>query len=118
MLNKKSANGTVVDRVRAVGLETSKEIQHFGTVARLPIALDASICAASVDNLNQVLADTKTLADMYKKHHWQVSGPPSTSCTSCSTSTSLSRCSSWTLRPSASSRSAASPSPCRTTLPR
>ena len=75
MLNKKSANGTVVDRVRAVNLQTSKEIQHFGTVARLPIALDASICAASVDNLNQVLADTKTLADMYKKHHWQVSGP-------------------------------------------
>jgi len=75
MLNKKSANGTVVDRVRPIGLETSKEIQHFGTVARLPIALDASICAASVDNLNQVLADTKTLADMYKKHHWQVSGP-------------------------------------------
>jgi len=75
MLNKKSANGTVVDRVRAVNLQTSKEIQHFGTVARLPIALDVSICAASVDNLNQVLADTKTLADMYKKHHWQVSGP-------------------------------------------
>ena len=75
MLNKKSANGTIVDRVRAVGLQTSKEIQHFGTVARLPIALDASICAVSVDNLNQVLADTKTLADMYKKHHWQVSGP-------------------------------------------
>src|SRR5947209_14334604 len=75
MLNKKSANGTVVDRVRPIGLETSKEIQHFGTVARLPIALDASICAASVDNLNQVLADTKTLRDMYKKHHWQVSGP-------------------------------------------
>src|SRR2546429_6948184 len=75
MLNKKSAYGTVVDRVRPIGLETSKEIQHFGTVARLPIALDASICAASVDNLNQVLADTKTLADMYKKHHWQVSGP-------------------------------------------
>jgi starvation-inducible DNA-binding protein len=75
MPNKKSANGTIVDRVRAVGLQTSKEIQQFGTVARLPIALDASICAASVDNLNQVLADTKTLADMYKKHHWQVSGP-------------------------------------------
>src|SRR5947209_15610506 len=75
MLNKKSANGTVVDRVRPIGLQTSKEIQHFGTVARLPIALDASICVASVDNLNRVLADTKTLADMYKKHHWQVSGP-------------------------------------------
>ncbi len=75
MPNKKSANGTVVDRVRAVGLETPKEIQHFGTIARLPIALDASMCAAGVENLNQVLADTKTLTDMYKKHHWQVSGP-------------------------------------------
>src|SRR3989442_2935709 len=75
MLNKKSANGTIVDRVRAVGLPTSKEVQHFGTVARLPIALDASICAASVENLNQVLVDTKTLTGMYKKHHWQVSGP-------------------------------------------
>ncbi len=75
MLNKKSANGTIVDRVRAVGLQTSKEIQHFGTIARLPIALEASICAVSVENLNQVLVDTKTLTDMYKKHHWQVSGP-------------------------------------------
>ena len=75
MLNKKSANGTIVDRVRAVGLQTSKEIQHFGTIARLPIALDASICAASVENLNQVLVDTKMLTDMYRKHHWQVSGP-------------------------------------------
>src|SRR3989454_2841738 len=75
MLNKKSANGTIVDRVRAVGLQTSKEIQHFGTIARLPIALDAAICAASVENLNQVLVDTKTLTDMYRKHHWQVSGP-------------------------------------------
>jgi starvation-inducible DNA-binding protein len=75
MLNKKSANGTIVDRVRAISLQTSKEIQRYGTIARLPIALEASICAASVENLNQVLADTKTLADMYKKHHWQVSGP-------------------------------------------
>jgi starvation-inducible DNA-binding protein len=30
---------------------------------------------ASVGNLNQILADTMTLRDMYKKHHWQVSGP-------------------------------------------
>jgi len=74
-MTTKSANGTVVDRVRAVGLQVAKEIQHYGTIARLPIALEASICARSVENLNQVLADTKTLADMYKKHHWQVSGP-------------------------------------------
>jgi starvation-inducible DNA-binding protein len=35
--------------------------------------LDAS--AASIDNLNQLLADTLTLRDLYKKHHWQASGP-------------------------------------------
>ena len=75
MLNKKSANGTIVERVHAVSLQASKEIQHFGTIARLPIALEASVCAGSVENLNQVLGDTKTLTDMYKKHHWQVSGP-------------------------------------------
>jgi starvation-inducible DNA-binding protein len=28
-----------------------------------------------VANLNQILADTITLRDMYKKHHWQVAGP-------------------------------------------
>ena len=29
----------------------------------------------SAANLNQLLADTITLRDLYKKHHWQVSGP-------------------------------------------
>jgi starvation-inducible DNA-binding protein len=28
-----------------------------------------------VAKLNQLLADSITLRDMYKKHHWQVSGP-------------------------------------------
>src|SRR5208282_4400252 len=32
------------------------------------------VCAASAENLNQILADTMTLRDMYKKHHWQVAG--------------------------------------------
>jgi hypothetical protein len=35
MHNKKSVNGTVVDRVQAVSLQASKEVQHFGTIARL-----------------------------------------------------------------------------------
>ena len=34
-----------------------------------------SACSESVDNLNQLLADTITLRDLYKKHHWQVAGP-------------------------------------------
>jgi starvation-inducible DNA-binding protein len=50
------------------------EIQPFGKIARLPIALDEVLCAQSIENLNQLLADTMTLRDMYKKHHWQVAG--------------------------------------------
>jgi starvation-inducible DNA-binding protein len=36
--------------------------------------LGESVCKASVENLNQLIADTITLRDMYKKHHWQVAG--------------------------------------------
>jgi starvation-inducible DNA-binding protein len=51
------------------------EIQPFGHLIRMPIALSESACAEAVNNLNQLLADTMTLRDLYKKHHWQVSGP-------------------------------------------
>jgi len=44
-------------------------------LVKLPIALAESVCKESVDNLNQLLADTITLRDLYKKHHWQVAGP-------------------------------------------
>jgi starvation-inducible DNA-binding protein len=54
--------------------QRAKEIQHYGAVARLPIGLDEKVCKASVESLNQVLADTMTLRDLYKKHHWQVAG--------------------------------------------
>lgn len=50
------------------------EIQPYGKIAKLPIALDEKTCANSAENLNQLLADTMTLRDMYKKHHWQVAG--------------------------------------------
>lgn len=49
-------------------------LQEYGTVIHLPIGLEADVCLKSVNNLNQVLADTITLRDMYKKHHWQVAG--------------------------------------------
>src|SRR5712672_4334973 len=52
----------------------AREIQPYGKIAKLPIALDEKVCAASTENLNQVLADTITLRDLYKKHHWQVAG--------------------------------------------
>jgi len=50
--------------------------QRYGTVAqRLPIGLEENVRQESVTMLNQLLADTITLRDMYKKHHWQVVGP-------------------------------------------
>ena len=52
-----------------------KEIQKFGEVVTLPIGLAPEACQASIKHLNQLLADTITLRDMYKKHHWQVTGP-------------------------------------------
>ncbi len=51
------------------------EIQSYGTVTNRALALDHKVRLASVERLNQILADTMTLRDMYKKHHWQVSGP-------------------------------------------
>jgi len=52
----------------------AREIQPYGKIAKLSIALDETACESSINNLNQILADTMTLRDMYKKHHWQVAG--------------------------------------------
>jgi starvation-inducible DNA-binding protein len=51
------------------------EIQPYGHLISLPIALAESVRKEGVENLNQLLADTMTLRDLYKKHHWQVAGP-------------------------------------------
>lgn len=55
--------------------QRAKPIQAFGTIVKLPIGLSEKTCAASCAALNQLLADTMTLRDLYKKHHWQVAGP-------------------------------------------
>src|SRR5271154_1864636 len=62
-------------RSKPIEHQHAPEIQPYGKIAKLPIALDEKVCAASCENLNQILADTMTLRDMYKKHHWQVTGP-------------------------------------------
>jgi starvation-inducible DNA-binding protein len=54
--------------------QEAHEIQAYGSVVAMPIALAEETRRASADNLNQLLADTITLRDLYKKHHWQVSG--------------------------------------------
>ncbi len=55
--------------------QRGKEIQPYGSLTRLPLGLDEKACQTSVELLNQILADTITLRDLYKKSHWQVSGP-------------------------------------------
>ncbi len=54
----------------------AKEIQKFGTViADMPHYLDEKVRREMCEMLNVLLADTLAMRDMYKKHHWQVSGP-------------------------------------------
>ena len=67
-------NGHAIDEAQPVLKQRGQEIQPYGTLKRLPIGLDEKTRLASVEGLNQVLVDTITLRDMYKKHHWQVSG--------------------------------------------
>jgi starvation-inducible DNA-binding protein len=56
--------------------QRAREIQDYGTVANvLPLELSVPIRQEMAAQLNQVLADTMTLRDLYKKSHWQVSGP-------------------------------------------
>ena len=57
----------ILRRARPITEQHGHEIQPFGHLVRMPIALDATICQESVDNLNQILGDTMTLRDMYKK---------------------------------------------------
>ena len=55
--------------------QRSNPIQKFGRVVAPPIGLEERVLTESTKNLNQLLADTIMLRDLYKKHHWQVSGP-------------------------------------------
>jgi starvation-inducible DNA-binding protein len=72
---KKSVATTIARSAAPLTGQHAREIQAFGSVVPMPIALAERTRRASVDNLNQLLADTMTLRDLYKKHHWQVSGP-------------------------------------------
>jgi starvation-inducible DNA-binding protein len=55
--------------------QRGRETQPFGTLIHSPLGLGDQARAASVDGLNDLLADTMTLRDLYKKHFWQLSGP-------------------------------------------
>ena len=56
--------------------QRAQEIKPHGTVNHLlPLDLEEPVRLEMTEQLNQLLADTITLRDLYKKCHWQVSGP-------------------------------------------
>ena len=56
--------------------QRAPEIQKYGTVSHaLPLELEEPVRLEMTEHLNQLLADTMTLRDLYKKSHWQVAGP-------------------------------------------
>ena len=73
--NGKQTRGTGRREAEPILNQRSREIQKFGEMIHMPIGLDENVRKKSVAALNQILADTITLRDLYKKHHWQVAGP-------------------------------------------
>jgi starvation-inducible DNA-binding protein len=56
--------------------QRAREIQVYGSVSHaLPLELEEDVRLEMTEQLNQLLADTMTLRDLYKKSHWQVAGP-------------------------------------------
>ena len=50
-------------------------IQPYGTVNHaLPLELEEPVRLEMTERLNQLLADTITIRDLYKRSHWQVAG--------------------------------------------
>ena len=55
--------------------QKAPELQRFGTLRQLPIALSADARSESCRLLNEILADSMVLAALYKKAHWNAAGP-------------------------------------------
>lgn len=74
----KKQTGTTTERINAQPRfhQRAREIQAYGTVNHaLPLELEEPVRLEMTEKLNQLLADTITLRDLYKKSHWQVAGP-------------------------------------------
>ena len=70
--NKTSGKITAQPRLH----QRAPQIQAYGTVNHLlPLELEEPVRLEMTAQLNQLLADTMTLRDLYKKAHWQVAGP-------------------------------------------
>jgi starvation-inducible DNA-binding protein len=74
-MNKSSKSAAIARSAAPIVGQRSPQIQAFKSVVSMPIGLTEETRRGSVENLNQLLADTMTLRDLYKKYHWQVAGP-------------------------------------------
>ena len=74
------AKKTITNQSRKISAQprfhqSARELQAFGTVtSMMPLQLEQPVRLEMTEQLNQLLADTITLRDLYKKSHWQVSG--------------------------------------------
>lgn len=71
---QKTSNITEIDRSQPLLHQHGHEIQQYGTLRNLPIALDPDARIESCTLVNQILADTIILYHLYKKHHWMMRG--------------------------------------------
>jgi starvation-inducible DNA-binding protein len=77
-MQKKSASNSNRSRLDSQPRihQSAREMQEYGTVTHaLPLELEEPVRLEMTEQLNQLLADTMTLRDLYKKSHWQVAGP-------------------------------------------
>jgi starvation-inducible DNA-binding protein len=70
-----SAHAAVRPSLHQQAGRSDHETQRYGQIVPMPHGLPEKVVKTSVAMLNQALADSITLRDMYKKHHWQVVGP-------------------------------------------
>lgn len=74
--NHTTSSNSGLGRAQPVLHQRARETQNYNSVTpELPLGLSSEKREEIVQLLNQILADTMSLRDLYKKNHWQVSGP-------------------------------------------
>ena len=71
---KRNSSSTVSSEPRVH--QRGREIQAYGTVTHaFHLELEEPVRLEMTEQLNQLLANSMTIRDLYKKAHWQVTGP-------------------------------------------
>ncbi len=72
---KRTGTSNMKNSAEPVLSQRGGEIQRFGANVPMPLGLDEDVCQENVKLLNQILSDSMSLRDLYKKCHWQTAGP-------------------------------------------